>query len=419
MDNPFYVAPLGGLSAYANIGNQIGGAIEKNRQQEQLAQARQAVAEAFESGDVNAIRQAMIQYPEMADQTKNAFGFTNGQTERVARETYRRVLSDPENAPAYMQQGIQQVAEFGGRPEMMTRDLQMLQENPKAALQNIRSGYASLASDQEFESMFGGQDGPNIGQYNPRDYTTESFAEFVRSGDPSVLERYAPQRSVDIGGVPHVFDPAIGGYRPAGVAGAGGAQPVTAETVGESEAEIAARRTRAQEQARQDVESQSPQERRQSAEARRLAEQNISNFQGIVAQAESLLNNEDYLDAMSGISGRVPAVPGTDRYDAQIAFNQFKDTLTLGNLDKMSGVLTDRDIQVLASAAGGIEAGMSRGALESRLKTIRNIFASKSDAEQRKLREFMGQPASVSEQDSEENRSTTRIRLDAQGNIIQ
>ena len=235
MANPFTVQPLGGIQSIQGINQGMQGIaqrMQQDRQQEQMAAAQQAVGEAFQSGDVNAIRQAMIQYPEMAEQAKNAFGFTNEQTERVARETYRRVLSDPENAPAYMQQGIQQVAELGGRPEMMTRDLQMLQENPEAALKNMRAGYAALASEEEFSAMFGDQAGPNIGQYNPRDYTTDSFAQFVRTGDPSVLERYAAQRSVEIGGVPHVFDPAIGGYRPAGVAGATGAQPVTAETVG-------------------------------------------------------------------------------------------------------------------------------------------------------------------------------------------
>lgn len=193
MANPFYVAPLGGLSTYANIGNQIGGAIEQSQlaqqqaeQQEQLAEAQQAVSSAFESGDVNAIRQAMIQYPEMAEQAKNAFGFTNEQTERVARETYRRVLSDPENAPAYMQQGIQQVAEFGGRPTMMTQDLQMLQENPEAALQNIRAGYAALATEPEFQAMFP-ETMAGAGQpAGVREF--ESLVNAAQSGDPTVSE---------------------------------------------------------------------------------------------------------------------------------------------------------------------------------------------------------------------------------------
>lgn len=388
MANPFTVQPLGGIQNIQGINQGMQGIaqrMQQERQQEQMAAAQQAVAQAFQSGDVNAIRQAMIQYPEMAEQAKNAFGFTNEQTERVARETYRRVLSDPENAPAYMQQGIQQVAEFGGRPEMMTRDLEMLQQNPEAALQNIRGGYAALASEEEFNAVFGGSGSPKIGTYNPRDYTSESFARFLETNDPSVLERYAAQRSVDIGGVPHVFDPSVGGYRPASVVGAEGAAPVTAETVGQAEGEIAG----AVEGARQAAKAGGPEAQRQQREAAAKAEQNIATFEGIMTQADELLANEDYISAMAGISGKVPAIPGTDRYDAQVAFNQFKDNLTLGNLDKMSGVLTDRDIQVLASAAGGIEAGMSETALKDRLKRIRDVFSSKTQAERKRISEMM------------------------------
>src|SRR5690606_18432963 len=67
--------------------------------------------------------------------------------------------------------------------------------------------------------------------------TVESFAEFARTNDPSVLERFASQQSVDIGGVPHVFDPAIGGYKPASVVGGGA--PITAVDVASSQAQIA------------------------------------------------------------------------------------------------------------------------------------------------------------------------------------
>lgn len=40
----------------------------------------------------------------------------------------------------------------------------------------------------------------DIGTYNPRDYTTDSWAQFIRTGDPSVLERYESFGTVDLGG---------------------------------------------------------------------------------------------------------------------------------------------------------------------------------------------------------------------------
>ena len=41
---------------------------------------------------------------------------------------------------------------------------------------------------------------PNHGTYNPRDYTADSWAQFVESKDPSVLKRFATLRPAEIGG---------------------------------------------------------------------------------------------------------------------------------------------------------------------------------------------------------------------------
>ncbi len=47
----------------------------------------------------------------------------------------------------------------------------------------------SLLQQQKIREM---QQGPNIGTYNPRDYTPDSWALFVETKDPGVLERYNP-----------------------------------------------------------------------------------------------------------------------------------------------------------------------------------------------------------------------------------
>lgn len=385
MANPFEVAPLGGLQTYANLGQVIGGGI-RQYQADQQRQALQAEAQRLmQEGTPQEIASFSAANPELGQSMQQGIRFANEATEKNMKDSMQRIIAG-ENPEQVIRDRIQMVQSQGGDASDTARDLQLAQQDPNAYREMISRIYAMRYGEEGVPGLSGG---PNIGQYNPRDYTTESFAEFVRTRDPSVLQRYASQQSVDIGGVPHVFDPAIGGYRPAGVAGTQGAQPVTAQTVAESEAAIAGERTRATEQARQDVEAGSPQERRQMAEAQQTAQQNIANFQGIVDQADLLLENDEYVEAMSGVSGKIPALPGTARYDAQVAFNQFKDTLTLGNLDKMSGVLTDRDIQVLASAAGGIEPGMSKEALVDRLNRIKRVFESKTASERKKLEEFM------------------------------
>ncbi len=279
MANPFFVQPVQfgqGLQSLAGSVQQFGQQRQEQQQAQQQAEykqaAKQAMAQAFQSGDPAAIRQAVIEYPEIAETATQMFGFTNEQTERAARETYRKALSDPDNAAQYLQQGIEQVSQFGGQPNMMSRDLQMFQENPEAALKNMRAGYAAIASDQEYDSMFAPEEGGGggFGNVNPRDFTPESLARFQQSGDYSDLVRYESQRNVEIGGVPHVFDPRIGGYRPATVGGGyaggyggggqqpaaggqqGGGQPrpsgaITAEDVGRSQGTIAASERAAEE----------------------------------------------------------------------------------------------------------------------------------------------------------------------------
>ena len=50
------------------------------------------------------------------------------------------------------------------------------------------------------------QAGPNIGTYNPRDYTEASFAKFLRTNNPDDLVRFAPKKTVMVSGVPYEFD---------------------------------------------------------------------------------------------------------------------------------------------------------------------------------------------------------------------
>jgi hypothetical protein len=254
--------------------------------------------------------------------------------------------------------------------------------------------------------------GPNIGTYNPRDYTTESFAEFTRTNDPAVLERYTG-RTIDVGGVPYREMP-DGTLRRLQIPGAGqGAQPeeVTTETVAESRAAI----TGAEAGARQDVEAQSPEAVRKQEEAIKQSRMNISSTEDVVNQADAILNNEDFISSLTGTRGMLPAVPGTTGFDAEVAFDRLKNTLTLGNLDKMSGVLSESDIKILRSAAGGLEAGMSEQSFRDRLQEIRSVFDSKTKEEREKLRKMMTE----GDGRAETSQSTPRIRLDAEGNIIQ
>jgi len=60
----------------------------------------------------------------------------------------------------------------------------------------------------------------DIGQYNPRDYTTESFSKFLKTGDPSGLERFAPGKTVTVGGIQYDYDPVSRSYKEVAITGA-------------------------------------------------------------------------------------------------------------------------------------------------------------------------------------------------------
>ena len=111
----------------------------------------------------------------------------------------------------------------------------------------------------------------------------------------------------------------------------------------------------------------------------------VENANMTIELADNLLSNDDYLNAVAGVSGVLPSIPGTTKKDAMVAFDQLKNSLTLDNLSKMSGVLSDSDIKILRSAGAGMEEGMSKPALERRLKQIKKILSGKKTSIEKKI----------------------------------
>lgn len=102
----------------------------------------------------------------------------------------------------------------------------------------------------------------------------------------------------------------------------------------------------------------------------------ITASNSLVSSIDELLNNQQYLDDLTGVSGKLPTITPSGT-DAEVAFDNLVNQLTLDNLGLMSGVLTDRDIQVLRSAAAGLEEGMTKGKFISQLKKIKSRTKSK------------------------------------------
>jgi hypothetical protein len=198
----FYVGPADYSRGFDNLTQAAESNQNQKRMQEQAdyqANAKQAVIQAVRSGDPSAIRDVSIQYPEFADTAKQAFGFTNEMTEKVARETYSRVLSNPANAFDLMSAGADEVERLGGRPNMMRSDARMFRENPEGALRNVKMGFAAIASDQEYEAMFPDASGSGI-PAGVREFNSMVEAAGLEPGSPGAKQAAL----VALGTVPRV-----------------------------------------------------------------------------------------------------------------------------------------------------------------------------------------------------------------------
>ena len=67
-------------------------------------------------------------------------------------------------------------------------------------------------------------------------------------------------------------------------------------------------------------------------------------------------------------------LPWTRSWDFASDFESFKSLLTVENLDKMSGVLTDKDIDILKSAALSIELWNSETQFVKRMEEVENVY---------------------------------------------
>ena len=95
---------------------------------------------------------------------------------------------------------------------------------------------------------------------------------------------------------------------------------------------------------------------------------------GKKATINELLANQNYIDSLTGYTGRIPANLTDAGVEAEGILDNIKNSMTIENLSVMSGPLTDKDIQVIASASSRLKAGMSEKALRKELDRINGAY---------------------------------------------
>ena len=71
------------------------------------------------------------------------------------------------------------------------------------------------------------------------------------------------------------------------------------------------------------------------------------------------------------------AIPGTSRADFEAKFNQLKDSLSLSNIDKLKGSMSDKDLVFLRNTASALSLDMSEDAFNKELKKIKDLTQGK------------------------------------------
>lgn len=361
MANQFSVTPLGGLDVGARLENVMEGARQRKRQMDWQEQAPAVI----QSGDPDAIANLMIEYPEMQEKIGAASGYKRKRSIQDMVDTASQILTSEEDPTQLLGQHVQRTQALGEDVSKPMTTLGKTIENPqhsKEWAEKILALY-SPKQYQSYKSTIASAEPATTA--NIKDYT---YYRELQKTDPAAAEQFAKQIGIDETTTPKL-------------------KPTTAEQNFDRWASMP-------EGSEKDAFSRiigvdpkkSPEEER-----KRLAELDdvageVENASDTKSLADQILGNNDYINALVGVRGATPfAVPGGPGKDAEVLFTQLKSSLTLDNLSKMSGVLSDSDIKILQSAGAGIEQGMSRKAFIRRLNTIKNVLERKMTRHRKKL----------------------------------
>ena len=341
MANPFYVDPTAGFNTGAQLG-QLGGSLaglgsmlDQKRQQanqtERLQAGQSAVRSAFESGNPDDIANVMIDYPELASQVQGAMQFKSDATKQNLVSSARDVVANPSNAQNILTERIKTINAEGGDPTESILALKQLQEDPDGFLQGAKNVFATY-DPEGFKSF-------SLAQPELPKSMTEYQSQMVRQKDAqqNIRELELEDKKLD--------------------------RQLKRET---------------DELKRQEIQSRIEQNKSEISQAKETEEQSNQdaiNFSNEVIDLAEGLANDPKLDDITGpVSTMLPTISGASQ-DLINKAERLESMLTKENLGLMSGVLTDKDIQMLRSISSGINVseGGIKGSYKGTKKRLQQI----------------------------------------------
>jgi len=340
--------------AISGVGQVIGDRLEKNRQQQEQKEMEELLSSAH-SGDTEAIRQVFSKNPEMGvflqkqeEERQSKYGTEQKKIVDDANFGYAKQFKfagTPEEKEAIKMRAIQDPSSDLFDEDDLDSPLEELEFDSNLVLYNQvgAKGFEKLVSDEDEK----GESTANVKDFN--------HYKNLKTTDPEAAEQFALLSGITKeGDSPIKPTTAMQNFEKWQVMPEGEDKNAFAKVIGITPKDTV-------KSAQDKIER--VQAKKQEIESATLMKEKVADF----------LANPDFIGSVTGATSRLPAV-FEGSVDAEGAFDSLKDSLTMENLDKMSGVLTDRDIALLANAASALRYGMSENQLKIEMKKINDAM---------------------------------------------
>ena len=325
----------GGMAANAidNLGQGLNQMRERQNKEQMMQQQKDALnqaAQLYSTGTPDEIAQFSIQNPQAGELLSRQLAFKSDATRQNMMDSMQQILLDPSQTESVLTNRIKMIQEQGGDPSQTMAELEQFRANPEGYEQKVERAYAMM---------------------DPKGYSA------YRASMPQQPEQMSP-------------------YQQAQIEGKNQDRELRRQEIELRRLESEQKRTKTSQE--QEAKSQQiEQKRREVDEAKAQDKTRIDNGINTATQnkqvIDDLLNNDNYMSSLTGYTGRIPAVTTTG-VEAEAYLGNIKNSMTIDNLGVMSGPLTDKDIQIIASASSRLRSGMSETALKKELNTIKKAY---------------------------------------------
>ncbi|AUR85659.1 coil containing protein [Vibrio phage 1.079.O._10N.286.45.E9] len=305
---------------------------QQQQQQQYQQQQQQEVSEALASGNPAMVAQVSMKYPELSDSLRKSFEFQSDATEDNFKTTNFGIISAPENAEQLLTDRVNFLESMNADATKPKARLEMYRANPEKFIETTR-GLTAAAYPKEFSEYE-----KAIGAGNPEAMTAYQQATIdTKKVDQDLRKLEIQQKSLDAR------------YKR------------ETDELKRSELE-------------QKIEANKDERESKVAEKEQSKVQAIDFSNEVYDLATSIANDPQLNDITGPVNTMLPTVSGKSQ-DLINKAERLESMLTKENLGLMSGVLTDKDIQMLRSISSGINVtdGGIKGSYEGTKKRLMQV----------------------------------------------